>query len=196
MIRPLVFALLALACGATSAGAVVVEVPLPGLLGAYGPPPATYVRTVAFSLPQSPLVVHAVSIRMRGSGRTGRLLCDSHPVPAERDWNSRLFLEMVESGPGGWVTDYCPAVPSGGAFGCTLAFTGVSFPPSPPPTWAFLADGQGELSIILDDMNYFGCTELTEFPITVLDEATLIVDADFAVPALTRTWGRIKTTYR
>ena len=196
MTRLFGIALCVLAFGAASAGAVVVEIPLPALQGTYGPPPDNMGRTVAFALPQLPSVVHAVSIRLSGSTQVGRMLCDGHPVPVERDWRSTFFSEMVESGPGTWVTDYCQAALAGGTFECTIAYDPAFAPSSPPPTWAFLADGLGELWLLLADMNPLMCTELTEFPIGVIEEATLIVDMDFAVSALPRSWGRIKAIYR
>ena len=195
-IRSLGIALFALAFGAASAGAVVVEIPLPALHGTYGPWSVGNFRTVAFALPQPPSVVRAVSLRLRGSTQVGRISCD-FGTPAERDWHSTFASEMIDSAPGaGWTTGYCPAVPSGGEFECTLAYDGYFFPPYSPPTWAFLADGQGELTLVLADQNALMCAELTEFPIGVIEEATLIVDMDFAVPALPRSWGQIKVAYR
>jgi len=196
MIRSLGIALFALALGAASAGAAVVEIPLPALQGTYGPPLGNMGGTVSFTLPQLPSVVHAVSIRLRGSTQVGRMLCDGNPVPVERDWSSTFFSEMIGTTSGTWVTDYCQAALAGGEFECTIAYDPAFLPPSPPPTWAFLADGQGELSLALVDMNPLMCSEISEFPIGVIDEATLVVDMDFAVSALPRSWGQVKTIYR
>ena len=198
MFRSLGISLGALAFCAASAGAVVVEIPLPALQGTYDGSPIGHGRTAAFALPQSPAVVRSVSIRLRGSTQVGRVLCDGSSAPVERDWHSLFSSDMIDPTPmAGWVTDYCPEPPaSGGPFDCTLAYIAYFFPPSPPPTWAFLADGQGELTLYISDDNPLDCPRLTAFPIGVLEEATLIVDADFAVPVLSRSWGRIKAAYR
>lgn len=193
MIRSFGIALCALALGAASAGAVIVEVPLPALQGTYGwSSPSAGSRTAAFTLPHTPSVIHSVSIRLRGSTTVGQIDCDFGP----RVWGCMFFSEMIGAASGGWVTDYSQSAPSGGAFESTLAYEGWSFPPSPPVSWSFLSDGQGELSLMLTDTNPLMCAELTAPPNGVIEEATLIVDMDFAVAARPRSWGQVKLAYR
>ena len=193
MIRSFGIALCALAIGAASAGAVVVEVPLPALQGTYDwSSPSSWSRTAAFTLPSTPSVIHSVSIRLRGSTTVGQIDCDFGPRP----WGCMFFSEMIGAASGGWVTDYSQSAPAGGAFESTLAYEGWSYPPSPPVSWSFLSDGQGELSLMLADTNGLMCAELTPPPIGTIEEATLLVDMDIAVATKPRSWGQIKRVYR
>lgn len=65
-----------------------------------------------------------------------------------------------------------------------------------PPNWAFLDDGEATITLsggpggVLLDCSAFNDPSLT------VTEATLLLDADFPVPAAKPTWGGIKSMYR
>jgi len=75
----------------TAANAVVIEIPLPGLLGSY-PPSESNGRTTTFQLPQIPNVIHSASFRIAGTAVLGSADCDEFGENAA--WPMEFFAYM------------------------------------------------------------------------------------------------------
>jgi hypothetical protein len=90
---------------------------------------------------------------------------------------------------GSWVaTHFTPQ--QSGSFDISSAFV-----PYRDPTWEFLLDGQGELTLIGGDgILPSGCWPMPS-PSATVTEAVLVIDADFPVAVDESTWGRIKALY-
>jgi hypothetical protein len=172
--------LLGLLCS-HSALAEIAEIPLPGLLGTY---PAA--RTASFQLRSEPLVIRGASIRLAGEATVGSSMCLwGGPYSLTLTFNAH----MLDTPEGYWSAG--GGAPEPGSF----EFTSEFYPLIGNPTWEFLMDGSGQLTLygsigaLLTD-----CWEVTS-PTATVTEATLYVDAEFPVPTETTSWGRIKALY-
>src|SRR5687768_15463093 len=125
---------LAVLVTAGRASAVVIEVPLPGLVGTY----AETARTAEFQLPALSSVIHSVSLRVHGTARIAYFSCDGpggygDPVPVPIQINASMFAD-----PGYWLASHNDFI--SGEIGWTEAFE-----PLWDATWSFLMDGKGEI---------------------------------------------------
>ena len=173
-----------------SAGAAVVEIPLPGLLGTYPVSETSQTRTVSFLLPAPPLSIQGAWFRIAGTTEVGTILCDGI-VDA---WPTFAWAYMYDGTPAlVWGTD--ETLPwSAGPFAWTAAFR--AFPPS-GPTWSFLLDGAADISLSGGPAGFVDiCTPTSPAPTITVTEAVLIVDGDFPIAVQTSTWGAIKALYR
>lgn len=176
---------------ATPAASEIIEIPVPNLLGSYAGEGDS--RTTTVVLPMQPTAINSVSLRIGGTALLGEVMCEQAGVMAPSDWPMD-FSAHFDAGEGSWVAG--PRVPhdASGSFTDTRAFFSI---PSVGPTWAFLADGNAEVEFQGAAALLVGlCFEVVTYPSAVLDEAVLIIDADFPVPVATSTWGRIKALYR
>jgi hypothetical protein len=179
---------ISLCCVVGWAVGAVVEIPLPDLAGRYYLYDV-FQRTCAFELSQPPTVVHSASLRLVGTATVRMAWCgfgSMEPYPEA----FRLFATMPDSETGGawgsslWTTD-------SGAFDVSLLFE-----PRSGATWAFLEDATGEVSV-----NSMGCPVLDScWPVTLcseafIEQAFLVLDAEFPVPVDESTWGRIKALF-
>ena len=66
------------------------------------------------------------------------------------------------------------------------------------PTWSFLSDGQGEITLYggTDIVLLGGCTTSWPPPKFTVTGAWIQVDADIPVPAAATSWGALKAIYR
>ena len=73
----------------------------------------------------------------------------------------------------------------------------AQFRPSPhTTTWSFLMDGEADISLFGAPAGLVGlCWPVSSPPTAVVEEAVLIVDAEYAVPVEATSWGRIKALY-
>jgi hypothetical protein len=95
-----------------------------------------------------------------------------------------------------WSIEDSPFNPAG-AFEWTRDFRGWSVFGAPLPTWGFLLDGSAELEFVAADNNVLlGCSGVMPPPKAWVEEAVFLLDADFAVPVQSATWGRVKAAYR
>jgi len=177
--------------------AVVIEIPLPELAGTYGEDPREGAHVATFHLPGPPAVVHAVSVRVRGTAEVGVLMClnDDGSVRSI-PWRAYLWGETVDTPVRDWWFVAFEASgsepPATGAFDWTgILQAGAS------ATWAFLDDGAGTIELSAENAWDIPCWPGTTPPPRILMESvTVTVDADFAVPAPVTSWGRIKAAYR
>jgi len=174
---------------AASAGAALVDVPLPGLLGSYPVSETIASRTVSFQLPAPPSVIHSVSFRISGTQTLGAITCE---WGGPYDWPMQFSPEMYDAPHGYWTADTTPSVASG-PFTVTATFT-TSFPNT---TWAFLLDGRAEVTLYGSPAGLVDlCFDNPVPPRGEITEAVVIVDGDFPIAVATSTWGRIKALYR
>jgi hypothetical protein len=174
------FGLVALLCLlAVSAHVLVVEIPLPGLLGTY--PPGE--RTVSFKVSAVPSLIHGASLRISGTTEFGILDCDGVQYPYHTDaagymWDTPSSL---------WsASNYMPVA---GYFSWTVPFSSWS-----GATWNFLMDGAGDMLFTAGGQGTW-CSVLLS-PVVTVTEAVLIVDAEFPIAVEQSTWGHIKSLYR
>ncbi len=162
--------------------AEIVQIPLTGLLGSY---PA--VRTATFQLPDEPIIVRGAALKLSGEAIVGADSCEwGGPYPWPTQFNAR-FLDT----PGGtwYASGGTPEL--SGPFETNSSFYALLG----DPTWDFLADGQGELTLFGGPYILVGlCWEITQ-PLATVADAVLFVDADFPVPAEPTSWGRIKALF-
>jgi hypothetical protein len=195
MFRPLLIAALtSVLCAATSANAVVYEIPLPGLQGVYGEASGISERITTIHLPGPATAIHGASLRVRGTAEVGKMLCGVPQV--EYPWPTQVEGMMIQSFTPFRAWDAYRAMPdTPGPFEWTAPY--VTSGPN-PATWDFLLDGVGEARLIGGPSGILlgGCFTTTPSPNVTIEEATLFIDADIPVPAEGATWGRIKSTYR
>jgi hypothetical protein len=164
---------------ARPAHAVVVEIPLPGLLGAYPP----VLRTTSFELSAPPSAIHGVSLRISGTLEFGMLDCEEGQFPTGCNARGDMWDAPTHLWSAGYYMDMA------GYFSWTQPFETSS-----GATWNFLADGSGEITFQAGYVLTW-CFELRPPTVTVT-EAVLIVDAEFPVAIESSTWGKIKALYR
>jgi len=172
------------------AEAVVIEIPLPELLGSYPTGETDGTRTATFHLPQAPSVIHGVSFRIAGTAVLGSADCDEFGENAA--WPMEYFSDMKDASLKLWLAAPHPPVDPNGSFGWTAPFE-----TSNGATWGFLMDGEGEVSLFgAPTALVGGCHEPWIVPSGSVTEAVLIVDAEFPVATEPSTWGKIKALYR
>jgi hypothetical protein len=65
-----------------------------------------------------------------------------------------------------------------------------------PASWDFLLDGQGDISLRGVPLGLVDlCQPISAPPEATVNEAVLVLDAEFPVPTDATTWGRIKGLY-
>lgn len=175
----------------------VHAIPLPGLLGEYQAWDPSAARTVALVLPGTPAEIRGASLHLRGSAETGRIICSGPSGPVEVPWLTQFVAGMYDDSPYRvWSIENSPQN-AGGAFEWTLEFRGWSVFGEPLPSWNFLLDGAAPFELVAHDNNVLlGCSGVLPPPRAWIEEAVLLLDADFAVPAMPATWGRLKAAYR
>jgi len=167
------------------AAAVVIEVPVPGLTG-------TYVhegRTAAVHLAALPTVIHGVSLRLVGTTALAEFACGGPAVPFPVHFNAGFVAD-----PGFWVAE--GDLSNDGAVTVTRSFDPV--PDTPPGSWAFLLDGQADLSLGCASCcdPFSECVRVGPEEATTLSEVTLLIDGEFPTPAPRASWGQLKAIYR
>jgi hypothetical protein len=173
----------------STANAEVLEIPLPGLLGVYPLDEQNATRTVEFELPQAPLVVNGAWFRISGTTGVGTTTCDGgglYPWPMDV---SAFMADTVSAHV--WIAwALMPEEP--GPFAWTAEFRPI---PS-TATWEFLLDGEAEISLFGAPTALVGlCWPVSAPPTANVEEAVLIVDAEFPVGLEATSWGRIKALY-
>ncbi len=183
-----VLALLGVSFLVVSAGATIVEVPLPNLRGSYG---NWSTRIATFTLPNPPTVVHGASIRIRGISQVRWMECGY--------WTNGPFLEPVQFEVRlgddtdllswtGW--DLSPK--ESGEFELTIPLE-----PFRDATWDFLNDAKAEVRVIAVGCPIVDlCWPLTECSSADITEGTLLLDAEIPIPVEPSTWGRVKALFR
>lgn len=178
--------LLALIVFARTASAVVIEVPLPALVGTY----TDESRTVTVQLPSTPSAIHGVSLRFAGTTSLGTWSCDGSngygpPLPVPVQVEATFYAP-----PGGWFAE--PRLEATGPVSATVPFFPVL-----GATWDFLLDGTADLNFGLwGEPAILECILVGPPDVTVLSEVTLLVDGDFSTPARASSWGHVKAIYR
>lgn len=180
---------------APPASAIVVTIPLPEVIGTHGivPPDSTGVH-VTFQLPGLPAVVRSVALHVVGTTEVGVLICDTSTGSAPYPWPTSVGADMSPPQGGFWITE-SPFMTVTGPFDWTGTFDSYGT----GATWAFLNGGVGILTFYGTPSGYVLSTECVEDsppPRVFVTAATLIVDADFSVPAALTTWGKLKAAYR
>lgn len=171
--------------------AEIVEISLPGLLGNYPLSESNGTRTTTFQLPQMPSVIHGASFRIAGTAVLGSADCDEYGENA--DWPMEFFAYMTDATLKLWLASPAPPpITPDGSFAWTAPFHTFN-----AATWAFLLDGEGEISLRGAPTALIGgCHEPWVVPSGTVTEAVLIIDAEFPVAVESSTWGRIKALYR
>ena len=167
------------------ATAVVLEIPLPGLVGAY-----SGTRTEVISLSQTPTEIRGATILIRGSTVVGQVYCGGDQL---NPWRIGLeaYLEDPATGDHWTAFGIMPTVT--GPFGWEAPFE--SAPTYPPATWTLLMDGEAEIRLEGVPASSV-CSPASAPPTAQVEAAIFYFDADFAVPANAGTWGRIRALYR
>jgi hypothetical protein len=171
----------------------IVEVPLPGLHGAY---PEEGSRTASFQLEQEPTVIHSAWIRIAGGATVGEMECQLEYRDSTWTYTQPVafgFLaSMTDTVSGGHWICHGQSSDVPGRFTSTYEFFGILH-----PTWEFLMDGEGEISLGGYAMGpaLESCWMNTPDPTALVDEVVLILDLDFRVPLEQTTWGRIKKLF-
>ena len=169
---------------AATAGASVIEVPLTTLHGNY---PAT--RLQGFQLEQAPSVINSVSIRVTGVQTPGSITCESG---GPFSWPMAFTVSMSDEPNGYWIAGVTPDFDAV-SFSQTTQFQATN----PGTTWSFLIDGAAEVTIDGWPAGLIGSCYIDPAPPTgVINEAVLIIDAEYAIKTEPSTWGKIKALYR
>jgi hypothetical protein len=190
----------ALLLAPTAASAEVFVIPLTGVDGTYavGPLPNVSQRTATFHLPGTPAVIRGVSLHAVGTTFVGILYCDDGPTPTQQPWPAYLLGEMLDPPTNnGWDSE--ESMPSvTGPFDATAPFNTFGYPGQPAASWAFLAGGEGTITIYGGPgASVLGCSSGGgPFPTVTITQAWLLVDADIPVPLHGASWGSLKATYR
>ena len=193
MRRTLPSLLLALALVALprSAAAVLVEIPLPELAGTYDEHlDAEHVAT--FHLATPPSAVRSAWLRVRGTAVVSRLVClNDDGSYRYMQWQTALWGEMPDTPGHSWWALF-PTVPvrEDGAVDVTVPVESFG-----QATWSFLNDGEGTFYLSGSDAWDIPCAPAAPLPSFHFVSVTLILDLDFAVPAVASTWGRLKAAY-
>lgn len=172
---------------ASPAMAEVVTIPIPELAGQ-----TNFTGTIPFSLPSAPSVIRSVSIRVVAMAEPGTFYCNSNAVTYP--WLTSIHAFLLDPAWTNWSAG--PASPStSGSYDVTQEFHPTGY----DPPWDFLLDGQAQLEFTcapgVTDLYCTGPTGPSTPPLMHLQEVDLIIDADFSVPTLSQTWGRIKALY-
>lgn len=174
-----------------NAGATTIEISLPGLLGEYPLDGSNATRTTTFVLPEIPAAIDGVSLRVAGTTEVGELLCEGGVTSA---WSMDCTAWMEDpANPRLWSA-WSPMPQVSGAFGWTAAFT--TSPPNTTTDWAFLLDGEHEISLWMAPAPLVGLCSVISSPTAIVTEAVLIIDVPSPVPAESTTWGRVKALFR
>jgi hypothetical protein len=185
-----VFALLSALCLAVPpARGEVIEVLLPGLAGAYSGN-STTTRSATIQLPRIPDLIHSVSIRVEGVADVGVAHCQQSGTA--NVWPMEFIGEMTDSPDGFWLAFPPPRYSSG-----PFESAGEFEPMTETTTWAFLMDGEGEITLSGGPASELLLCDPIVWPDGGnVTEAWLIVDAEFPLAVEASTWGRVKALYR
>jgi len=172
------------------ARAGVFTVPLPELHGTYpyATPTEPYGRTASFHLPGTPAVVRGASLHLVGTTEVGTLICGAYVYP----WPTETFAFMDDSPGHSWFAQALnPDV--AGPFE-----TRSEFVPYESPTWNFLLDGAGQITLSGNPTatTLGGCYTEAPMPGLTVTGAWLEVDADIPTPTSPSSWGALKAIYR
>jgi hypothetical protein len=173
----------------SAASAELREIPLPTLLGTYDA--TTFNRYASVELTPPPEIIRGVWLRLSGTATVDTLLCNAPGLP-DTILLVVAFEANVSEAPLGWSAAGLMPTASG-PFGWTALFQ----PAGVPGNWNFLLDGKAEFRLHgYGGDSVPGCTGPGSPPTAIVEEAVLIVDADYPVPALPSSWGRVKAQYR
>jgi hypothetical protein len=178
---------------ADPAGAAIYEIALPDLQGTYDPGTQNgATRTATFHLPGIPAVVRGATLHLVGTTGVGTVYCGASQYP----WNTQTMGQMLD-GPGKYWLAEADNPGVAGPFDTNTSFFGYTAS-GPAPTWNFLSDGEGEitLNVGLPPILLGGCYTSWPPPTLDLTGAWILVDADIPTPASTRSWGAVKAIYR
>lgn len=174
-----------------SAGATTIEIPLPGLLGVYPLDESNVTRTTTFVLPEIPAAINGVSFRIAGTTEVGELLCEGGVTSA---WPMDFQAYMEDPAISRLWSAWSPMPEVSGPFGWTTAFT--TSPPNTTTDWAFLLDGEHEITLWGAPAPLGGFCSVISSPTAIVTEAVLIIDTESPVPVESSTWGRVKALFR
>lgn len=174
-----------------SAGATTIEVPLPGLLGVYPLDESNATRTTTFLLPEIPAAINGVSFRIAGTTEVGEILCDWGGNSA---WPMDFYAYMEDPAISRFWSASSVIPPVSGPFGWTTAFT--TWPPNTATDWAFLLDGEHEITLYGAPTIPVGVCSVITSPTAIVTEAVLIIDVPSPVPVESTTWGHVKALFR
>jgi hypothetical protein len=175
-------------CVAGLARASIVEIPLPELRGRYYLYD-TYQRTAPFGVLPIPAVVHGASLRLVGTLTIRLTYCGIYP---SEPYPETFLFQATMPDPtttGTWGSGFISN--ADGSFDRTVVFASRG-----GATWAFLQGGTGEVTLFGE-----GCPEVDLcWPVTFcseafVEDAYLVIDAEFPIPIHESTWGGIKALF-
>jgi len=169
------------------AAAVVVEVPVPELVGSY----VHEGRTATVHVPVLPSAIHGVSLRLVGTTALATFACGGPAVPFPIHFNAGFVAD-----PGFWVAE--GDLSNDGAVTVTQSFGPIPDTPPGSPSWALLLDGQADLTLGCASCcdPFSECVRVGPEEATTLSEVTLLIDGEFPTPVAPASWGRVKAIYR
>jgi hypothetical protein len=183
---------LILLAGAVPARADIFTIALPGLHGLYDiATQAGSSKTTAFQLPGPPVVVRGATLHLVGTAEIGTLRCGGQGEFVY-PWHTHTLGQMLDGSGKYWLSEAVNP-DTAGAFDTIAAFEGLS-----SPTWSFLSDGQGEITLFggTDIVLLGGCTTSWPPPTFTVTGAWILVDADIPTPTAAKSWGAVKAFYR
>jgi hypothetical protein len=192
MFRTTTAAVVTMVLIATAAHATIIEIPLPGPLGAYPLDESHATRIVTVVLPQVPTAIHGVFFRIAGTTEVGAITCE---WGGPYGWPIDVEASMDAGNAHYWfASDHTNMPEVSGPFGWTAAFRPI---PTSGTTWDFLMDGVANVSLYGAPAGLVGlCFENPSSPTAIVTEAVLVIDAEFPIAVQPSTWGRIKALYR
>lgn len=170
-------------------GADTVYVQLPTLDGLYSVG-GVHSRSATFQLERTPLTIYHVWIHIAGTVTVGQSMCAKDPggpVEGPLPWQEDFEAYIHETGTQEWwgAGELTPDV--SGGFEMTDLFTN-GFQGS----WEFLKTGPGTVTLFGTPRNAIdACYSLVD-PYATVNEASVIIEADFQVAVEPVTWGSIK----
>jgi hypothetical protein len=178
-----------------SSSAEIIEVPLPTLQGWYGIDGACICYGDAdFQLVRVPMAIDGVSIRLSGTVHVGQYSCKFLAVPHTYPYRFYFSASMRDTVSGFlWGADDLSGEESG-EFELVASFEQLSS--DWPVTWDFLMAGYGRVNLTaMPDCILVDC-DVLDWPSATIEEATLLIEGEFAVSVDRSTWGSIKALFK
>jgi hypothetical protein len=195
MIRAIVLSCMIGFAAINASAAEIVEIQLPALAGTYGSEsmPCGGHRSASFQLDRLPDTIYGVWIRMSGTVVVGQEYCDfSGWPPPYTEAEGMLFNPAMKDSlhSAGWGVFFTTPDESS-AFEYQ-----VQFLPGSGATWEYLESGRGDVSVYSGAGSPFVECRMLVCPVATINQAVLVIEADFPIATGESSWGAIKSLYR
>ena len=191
MFRFVLFTAMVVAASATAGHCEIKEIPLPELTGEYLIEVTfeSTSRSVVFELDPKPTLIRSVSLRIGGLSIVGEAGCFPEMGPGPFPWSYAFGGYLRDPNSDSWFFSSFITALESGPFDLSDPFRPLS-----SSTWDFLIRGPGRIQLV-GTAGFVSMCWGEVPPTATVQEAILVIDADFAVPVHNRTWGSIKSLF-